>query len=108
MREEMNDRALSRYLGLDHVEFQQLRGRLSPDTLERYRSLDVVALTLEQYATKYNRPPAPTEESDAQLEAAQVAAFARLEQNMQHGHGHRQERGDRPQRPLVAIRDDRK
>lgn len=89
MRAEMSDRALSRYLGLDHDEFQQLRGRLSPDTLERYRSLDLVALTLEQYATKYNRPPVPTEESDAQLETTQVAAFARLEQFAQHGTGGR-------------------
>jgi hypothetical protein len=103
MRTEMNDRTLARYLGLDREEFDWLKLRLTPEKLEDYRLLAEVAVTLEQYATRYNRPPKATEESDAALMAAQSRAFARLEQNAQHGAGHRQERGDRPLRPIMGV-----
>ena len=106
MRTEMNDAALRRYLGLDREEFAYLRAHLDETGfIDHLRNLDLISLTLEQYATKYNRPPAPTEDSDAQLSDAQRRAFARLEQNAQHGGGHRQERGDRPQRAFMGIRE---
>jgi hypothetical protein len=80
MRTEMSDNALRQYLGLDWNEF----GHLADATrrvgyVDTLRCLDGTSSSLDQLASKYNRPPKADEESDARLEALSRAAFARLD-----------------------------
>lgn len=103
MRTAMSDRALAIYLNLSRPEFEALMAGTPGIVLEVYRDLDLISKSLDMLATRYNRPPPASEESDAALEAASARAFARLDQTAADNEAHRRVRSEGSQRARQPI-----